>query len=119
MNLHFEPITRQNRLEALRLEVGEGQENFIEPVSQCLSEARRNLVWKPVAICDGNRVVGFAMYGCFAQPEPEGQLWLDRLLIDKKYQGKGYGKRVVLALLDRLRTEYSCDTIYLLSLIHI
>ena len=53
------------------------------------------------------------MYGCFAQPEPEGQLWLDRLLIDKKYQGKGYGKRVVLALLDRLRTEYSCDTIYL------
>ena len=113
MNLHFEPITRQNRLEALRLEVGEGQENFIEPVSQCLSEARRNLVWKPVAICDGNRVVGFAMYGCFAQPEPEGQLWLDRLLIDKKYQGKGYGKRVVLALLDRLRTEYSCDTIYL------
>ena len=113
MNLHFEPITRQNRLEALRLEVGEGQENFIEPVSQCLSEARRNLVWKPVAICDGNRVVGFAMYGCFAQPEPEGQLWLDRLLIDRAYQGRGYGAGAVAALLERLPKEYGKDRVFL------
>lgn len=114
MNLHFEPITRQNRLEALRLEVGEGQENFIEPVSQCLSEARRNLVWKPVAICDGNRVVGFAMYGYFWwEYFPYGRLWLDRLMIDAAFQGQGYGKAALAGLLKLLTGRYPNKDIYL------
>ena len=46
------------------------------------------------------------------EPTP-GQLWLDRLLIDKKYQGKGYGKQAVFSLLDRLHAEYQSDTVYL------
>ena len=52
------------------------------------------------------------MYGYFPEPAP-GQLWLDRLLIDKRYQGKGYGKQAVLSLLDRLHTEYQSGTVYL------
>ena len=113
MPLHFVPITEENRREVENLQLFPEQRSYIESVPECLAEAEQTREWRTVGIYDGPTVVGFAMYGCFAQPEPEGQLWLDRLLIDKKYQGKGYGKRVVLALLDRLRTEYSCDTIYL------
>ena len=93
MNLHFEPITRQNRLEALRLEVGEGQENFIEPVSQCLSEA---------------------MYGYFWwEYFPYGRLWLDRLMIDAAFQGRGYGKAALAGLLKLLTGRYPNKDIYL------
>ena len=113
MPLRFVPITEENRREVENLQLFPEQRSYIESVPECLAEAEQTREWRTVGIYDGPTVVGFAMYGCFAQPEPEGQLWLDRLLIDKKYQGKGYGKRVVLALLDRLRTEYSCDTIYL------
>ena len=102
--LHFEAVNSRNRAEVEHLEVFADQSGFIESVTQCLQEADKLELWRPVGIYDRSMLIGFAMYGYFPEPAP-GQVWLDRLLIDKKYQGKGYGKRVVLALLDRLRTE--------------
>lgn len=114
MNLHFERITRRNRREALRLKVAEGQEGFIESVSQCLKEARGSLVWRPVAIRDRRRMVGFAMYGYFWwEYFPFGRLWLDRLMIDAECQGKGYGKAALSGLLQRLSHRYPGKDIYL------
>lgn len=77
-----------------------------------MQEADELELWRPVGIYDGNTLVGFSMYGYFPEPAP-GQLWLDRLLIDRKYQGKGYGKQAVLALLSKLYMEYSSNTVYL------
>ena len=110
--LHFEVVNNRNRKEAEDLSVFSEQSGFIESVSECLKEADELKLWRPVGIYDGSTLIGFAMYGYFPEPAP-GQLWLDRLLIDKKYQGKGYGKQAVLALLDKLRTEYQRDTVYL------
>ena len=61
----------------------------------------------------GQRWWGLPCIGCFAQPEPEGQLWLDRLLIDRAYQGRGYGAGAVAALLERLPKEYGKDRVFL------
>ena len=74
-----------------------------------MREADELELWRPVGIYDSDTLIGFAMYGYFPEPAP-GQLWLDRLLIDKRYQGKGYGKQAVLSLLDRLHTEYQSGT---------
>ena len=41
------------------------------------------------------------------------QLWLDRLLIDRAYQGRGYGAGAVAALLERLPKEYGKDRVFL------
>ena len=110
--LHFEAVNSRNRAEVEHLEVFADQSGFIESVTQCLQEADKLELWRPVGIYDLGMLIGFAMYGYFPEPAP-GQVWLDRLLIDKKYQGKGYGKQAVLALLDKLRTEYQRDTVYL------
>ena len=110
--LHFELVNNENRKEVESLTVFSEQAGFIETVSECLQEADESEVWRPVGIYDRDTLIGFAMYGYFPDPAP-GQLWLDRLLIDKKYQGKGYGKQAVLSLLDRLRAEYGSDTVYL------
>ncbi len=40
MNLHFEPITNENRVTALKLKIAGSQHGFIESVEQCLSEGR-------------------------------------------------------------------------------
>lgn len=53
------------------------------------------------------------MYGFFANETPHGRLWLDRLLIDKKFQGKGYGKSALYQLINILFTKYNTSTIYL------
>jgi diamine N-acetyltransferase len=110
--LHFESVNDENRKEIESLSLFSEQVGFIESVSECLQEADELDIWRPVGIYDGEMLIGFAMYGYFPEPVP-GQLWLDRLLIDKKYQGRGYGRQAALSLLDRLRLEYQSDTVYL------
>ena len=94
--LHFELVNDENRKEVEGLTVFSEQAGFIESVNECLQEADELELWRPVGIYDSDTLIGFAMYGYFPEPTP-GQLWLDRLLIDKKYQGKGYGKQAVFS----------------------
>ncbi len=113
MDIHFEPITEKNRAKALTLHTAPGQEGFVESVAQCLSEADRRKSWRPVAICDKDTMVGFAMYGYFWEYLPFGRVWLDRLLIDAQFQGRGYATAALALLIDRLKGEYNCRKIYL------
>lgn len=113
MRLHLEPVTEQNRKHILKLHTAKGQEGFIETVGQCLSEADERSDWRPVGIYDGDLLVGFAMYGYFHEYEPEGRVWMDRLLIDKSHQHKGYGTRAMEMLLERICGEYVCHEVYL------
>lgn len=113
MNLHFEQITQKNRKQVEALSLFPEQIDFVESVKDCLNEADTTPQWKTVGVYDDNSLLGFAMYGYFAENSQKGRVWLDRLLIDKKYQGKGYGKATVSALLKRLSTEYNCSTVYL------
>ena len=112
MALHFEAIALKNRRQLEELELFPEQSGYIESVKECLFEADADKKWHPVGIYKNQTLIGFAMYGCFQEPAGS-QVWLDRLLIDKAYQGKGYGKAVVPALLERLSKEYNCRRIYL------
>ena len=53
------------------------------------------------------------MYGFFPYEDTHGRVWLDRFLIDNRYQGKGYGEAALKLLITRLFCEYQCNTIYL------
>ena len=101
--LHFEAVNSRNRAEVEHLEVFAEQSGFIESVTQCLQEADKLELWRPVGIYDRGMLIGFAMYGYFPEPAP-GQVWLDRLLIDKKYQGKGFGRQTLDAAMALIRT---------------
>ena len=114
MDLHFEPITDDNRERALKLHISPTQKGYVETVEECLEEASHGRNWQPVGIYDGPVMVGFAMYGFFWWPYlPLGRLWLDRLLIDETFQGRGDGSAALSGLLDRLQQEYRCRRIYL------
>ena len=112
MCLHFETVTAKNRGAVERLALLPEQAGFIESPAECLREADTSDFWRPVGIYDGTELVGFAMYG-YLPFLGEGQLWFDRLLIDKAFQGRGYAKAAIAALLERLRQEYPCRRVYL------
>ena len=112
MCLHFETVTAKNRGAVERLALLPEQAGFIQSPSECLREADASDFWRPVGIYDGTELVGFAMYG-YLPFLGEGQLWFDRLLIDKAFQGRGYAKAAIAALLERLRQEYPCRRVYL------
>lgn len=113
MNLHFEPITSENRAQAEALEIASAQHGFVESVAECLLEADKRRCWRPVGIYDGDILVGFAMYGFFWEYLPFGRIWLDRLLIDYHYQGNGYGKAAVSELLLILHRKYRRNKVFL------
>lgn len=112
MNLYLVPVTQGNREQVEQLQVYPEQVDNIESVSECLMEADELEVWKTVGIYDGDILVGFAMYGLF-QDVPGGQVWLDRFLIDRNFQGRGYGKATIHLLLSKLLLEFGKNRIYL------
>lgn len=114
MNLKIKKINKDNYEEVLKLQVFEEQVGFIETVEECLEEASENSSWRPVGIYDEDTLVGFSMYGLLHEVEYRGpRVWLDRILIDKNHQGKGYGKASVEILLRRLQEEYHEPRTYL------
>ncbi|MDE6880718.1 MAG: GNAT family N-acetyltransferase [Oscillospiraceae bacterium] len=114
MEIHFAAVTPENRERILALQILPEQREYIETVDQCLAEAGCVHNWRPVGIYNGELLVGFAMYGYFFwEYLPCGRLWLDRFLIDRHYQGQGYGKEALDRLLKRLTEEYSAKDIYL------
>ena len=110
MNINIRRVDSDNYEEVKSLKVGEGQEGFIETNEECLDEAKELDLWRPVGIYDGNELIGFSMYGLF---EEQSRVWLDRFMIDRRYQGKGYGKAAIKIMIDRLIDEYNCKEIYL------
>ena len=113
MELQFKPVTEKNRKEILSLELRDDQKKFIESIENCLSEADSHSCWHAVGIYDGNVLIGFAMYGLFWEYLPFGRLWLNRFLIDRRYQSMGYGKAALMDLLKRLWKKYHRKHIYL------
>lgn len=108
--LHFRKIGDTNESIVKKITLKAGQEKFIESVAECLEEAAVYKEWRPVAIYHDEDIIGFAMYGSFGKNK---DTWIDRIMIDEKYQGKGFGRRAMLKLIDKVSKEYSVDTIYL------
>lgn len=88
MHLHFRAVTMENRQQAESLSVFPEQMDFIENVAECLKEADETTEWNTVGIYNDDILISFAMYGYFHTPLPNGEAWLDRVLIDKPIKEK-------------------------------
>lgn len=109
-NIYFKDIDDTNEYIVRNIKLKSEQEKFIETVDECLKEAAAHHQWHPVAIYCEEDIVGFAMYGSFG---PNKETWLDRIMIDEKDQGKGYGKQAIKSLIDIISKEYEVNVIYL------
>lgn len=74
------------------------QKGFIASNLYSIAESRFNRHARPMAIYAGKKVVGFLMYESMHDDAAPDDYSIYRFMIDKKRQGKGYG-RVALKLL--------------------
>ncbi|WP_394920657.1 GNAT family N-acetyltransferase [uncultured Robinsoniella sp.] len=107
---HFERITDLNLADILHLQLPAEQRHFIETPLECLKEAEELHDWQPRGIYHKEQLIGFTMYGEILS---EQRVWMDRFLIDQKYQGQGHGKKALSGLIQHLFDKYSCKEIYL------
>ena len=106
--VHLREIT-DNNLEAVRaLRVRGRQRRFVASVSRSLRDAAKSPKdnpWYRAVYC-GDEPVGFVMLSWKAQGgRYRGRHFLWRLLIDKRYQGRGIGRAVLTQLVDLVRAD--------------
>jgi len=104
-------ITESNYNECLGLKVTDVQNNYV--ASNCYSLAQAWVYYEtayPFAIYADDEMVGFVMMGYFKK---EGVYSVWRLMIDKRYQGKGYGRKALQLAITYLKEEYSVNEIFL------
>jgi diamine N-acetyltransferase len=109
----LEEITGENREAVLALRVAPGQERFVSSVQDSLAEAAmypHAKPWHRAVFASGERAepVGFVLVSWNCQPQPPeiiGPWFLWKLLIDERYQGRGYGTAVVRQIAELVRAE--------------
>src|SRR5690349_19527273 len=94
-NITIRELTLDNWREAANLDVDESQRGFVASNIRSIALSKFLPNWIPAGIYNDDTMVGFVFYG-----ERAPQTWhIMRFMIDKSYQGKGYGKAAMLELI--------------------
>jgi len=112
--IELRKITSDNFEECIRLDLTKEQWKYIASNAYSLSEAYALLndgkyIPMPYAIYNDNIMIGFimAVYQPIDEDDPdddENVYYLPRLMIDKRYQGNGYGKEAMLKMIEIMKT---------------
>lgn len=99
------PLDRYNWELCLKIEIHEAQRAFTPSVLHSLAQANFEQL-TPYGITYEGEMIGFLMYGTFG-----GICWINRIIIDRKYQGKGLGSAALTLLIRKLRNNTHCQEI--------
>ncbi|HAY32732.1 MAG TPA: GNAT family N-acetyltransferase [Ignavibacteria bacterium] len=106
MNITLRMINEDNWRECIALKVRDDQERFVATNINGLALAYAHKEMEPRGIYADETMVGFLMY---ARDPDDGVLYINRLMIDEKFQNNGYGEKatnILLAELDNGENEF-------------
>ena len=93
------PVDAANRGAVAALTVAPEQSRFVASPTHYLALCADEALWRPLAVCEEDTVVGFLMW---AIDEEDASCWLGGIIIDARHQGRGLGRSAVTAALDLL-----------------
>ena len=99
--VRLEPITEDNYWACLRLNVAEGQTDFVATNTISLAQAYVYPTLEPRAIFDDATMVGFVMY---ERPNKHREHYIHRLMVGAEYQRRGYGRAAMEAVIKEIST---------------
>ena len=105
------PVTRANWRDALLLTVRPDQQRFVAgyaPIAAIiLSKAyvrALDMDWEPCVFVAEGELVGLAALA--AEPARADLVWLFHFFVDKRLQGRGYGREALAALISWVREHH-------------
>jgi diamine N-acetyltransferase len=101
INVELVPVTGEIRSQVCALMLGPEQKQWVAANVDSLREADDDLNARPRAIFVAQKLVGFLMYDATSEGDT-AQLY--RFMIDRSFQGLGYGKAALQAVLDEIRS---------------
>ena len=99
------PVDASNLDAVMKLEVAAGQRRFVATVPVSLAQVAYEPAGRAVAMFDGDDAVGMMLLydARLDKDKPDGQLYVWRLLVDARHQGRGYGRLAVAWVIDEAR----------------
>lgn len=104
------PVTKDNWETLIDLKVRDDQKNFVASNLYSIAQSQFGDEFEghwdlfAYGIYDGDTPVGFLMYG-FNFSHPSQQAYIQRLMVDEKFQGKGYGRFGMEKMLEIFRAD--------------
>ena len=104
------PVTKDNWQELTKLKVREDQKHFVASNLYSIAQAQFGDEYEghwdlhPYGIYEGDMPVGFLMYALNYE-HPKQQAYIQRLMVDEKFQGKGYGRFGMEKMLEIFRAD--------------
>jgi len=108
--IKLQEINRDNFHPVLELAVFDEQKDYIASNCYSLAQAKAQPECVPLAIYNDDELVGFVMY---CMDFEDSEYWVYRLMIDNKYQKKGYGKIAMLQVLEILKQDKEHSKVYI------
>lgn len=106
----LQEITRENFWECIELSVNQEQTHFVTSNAVSIAQSKVQPECIPLAVYDDEIMIGFIMY-CIDRDD--GEYWIYRMMIDKKFQSKGYGKKTMSKILDIIKEDKTHNKIFL------
>jgi diamine N-acetyltransferase len=100
--VRLKEVTADNWEAVVDLELTDAQEDIVASNAYSLVEAKFTPAAQPRAIYAGKRIVGFLMYETLASEGKPHETSVYRFMIDRRQQGKGYGRAAFAAALDEI-----------------
>lgn len=101
--INLKKISEDNFIDAFNLKLASGQERFVSHPIRSLAQA---YVYReqcqPFGIYDNDTMVGYVMV-IYDYDIPEYDIW--HMIIDKCYQGKGFGSKALEQVLAYIKTK--------------
>jgi len=110
VSIALQPVAAENWRVLIKLKVRENQTNFVASNLYSIAEAQFGFEeeghWDfyPFGAYVGDEPVGFVMY-CFNFNHSRFQAFIMRLMVDERFQGKGYGREIMKHVLDIFRAN--------------
>jgi len=102
-DVELRDVTAENRKAVADLALAPDQRGLVASNAESLREAQSDPGARPRAIHAGGLLVGFLMYDAGEPEEQPRQALIYRFMIDRRYQGRGYGRAALARALDEIR----------------
>lgn len=113
MTIEIKHITKDNIRDCVRLEVSEDQKEFVARNIATIAWAYVDDTFTPYALYHEDTIVGVAAVEYIPENDLEDKHWIPRFMIGAEFQGKGYGKKAMEALINMISKNNDCDRIRL------
>lgn len=108
------PVTRDNFEAVTDLELLPHQREFLASNSYSIAQASFYPNYYTRAIYAGQDIVGFMMFVALdGVDDEEGEYSIWRFMIDRRHQGRGYGRRALQTLLDGIRATPGASKVWI------